>query len=335
MRRRTQPGELTLPEPGRELWLRTRDILKRGLETLGGTGLEYRIGGGTILAARWKHRISRDIDISVDTGAPLKTLTAAANAWFEREVRETGGEPNFDEQLNLYSISFGDSGEPQRVELWARSPLLAHGHAAETVEGRSEVVLSTAQILRGKLERAHKKLARDVYDIRCAEKRDPESLQAAVNTLPHSRLETLALDWYIGRGRIARYARERVNEIGQSDDPTHEDLAGEAGGTILRARYARFRMTVHNGQIVIETETRDGRRRRITTSAEAAGHDFEAHGINGHLGNKGPGADAIRQYATTLAKRGAQEMLVFEEENDEATLWRTATVSGSRQEFAP
>lgn len=323
-------GGLTLPEPSRELWLRTRDIVRRGLETLGGNGLEYRIGGGTILAARWKHRISHHIDISVDTGAPLKTLTAGANAWFEREVRETGGEPNFDEQLNLYSISFGGSGEPQRVELWARSPLLAHGHAAETVEGRSEIVLSTAQILRGKLERAHKKLARDVYDIRCAEKRDPDSLQAAVNTIPHTRLDTLALDWYIGRGRLARYARERVNEIERSDDPTHEDLAGEAGEAVLRARYARFSIVVRNGEIVIDTETNDGRRRRITTGAEATGHDFEAHGINGHLGNKGPGADAIRQYATTLARRGAQEVLVFEEENDEATHWRTEDASGPR-----
>ena len=323
-------GGLTLPEPGRELWLRTRDIVKRGLETLGGTGFEYRIGGGTILAARWKHRRSHDIDISVDTGTPLQKLSDAANAWFEREVRQTGGEPSFNAQLNLYTISFGDGGNPQRIELWARSPVLACGHATDTVQGRSEVLLSTAQILRGKLERAHKKLARDVYDIRCAEKCDPESLQTAVNTIPHNRLETLALDWYIGRGRIARYARERLHEIGQSDDPTHEGLAGEAGGAVLRARYARFQLTVHDGGIVIDTETNDGRRRRIATSAEAARYDFEAHGINGHLGSKGPGADAIREYATALARQGATDALVFEEQNDEATRWRTASASGSR-----
>ena len=57
---------MTLPEPARELWLRTRRIISESLEELTGEEQGYRIGGGTILAARWQHRRSEDIDLTVD-----------------------------------------------------------------------------------------------------------------------------------------------------------------------------------------------------------------------------------------------------------------------------
>ena len=56
--------ELTLPEPGRELFIRTQKLLVRG------AGLAERtqsprtmFAGGTVLAARWRHRSSKDNDI--------------------------------------------------------------------------------------------------------------------------------------------------------------------------------------------------------------------------------------------------------------------------------
>ncbi len=40
------PRGLTLPGPARELWLQTRDVIRRAMEELGG-GTEYKLGGGT------------------------------------------------------------------------------------------------------------------------------------------------------------------------------------------------------------------------------------------------------------------------------------------------
>lgn len=84
------------------------------------------------------------------------------------------------------------------MQRWSRKLTIRKGHRREGVDGHNEMVLSTAQILRGKLQRASHKLARDVYDIRKASEVDPKSLEIAVNTISHKQLESLALDWILG-----------------------------------------------------------------------------------------------------------------------------------------
>ena len=106
---------MTLPEPARELWLRTRRIIGESLEELTGEEQGYRIGGGTILAARWQHRRSEDIDLTVDADIQLGSLTDRSNSSFERRMEETGGKPVFDPELNMYQIVFGK----QHIDLWA------------------------------------------------------------------------------------------------------------------------------------------------------------------------------------------------------------------------
>ena len=49
--------------------------------------------------------------------------------------------------------------------MWAHEPEIGSGEEQRTVHGRVETVLSTAQILRGKLERADRRLPRDVFDM--------------------------------------------------------------------------------------------------------------------------------------------------------------------------
>ena len=63
---------LQLPEPAGALWTRVREPLKRALESLGAP-MELKLGGGTVLAARWKHRSSHDIDIVVPEKTNLWT----------------------------------------------------------------------------------------------------------------------------------------------------------------------------------------------------------------------------------------------------------------------
>ncbi len=58
---------LELPEPANKLWRKTRDTI--GDLGLGERAVKTRLGGGTILAARWKHRISTDWGIHV-SGVP-------------------------------------------------------------------------------------------------------------------------------------------------------------------------------------------------------------------------------------------------------------------------
>ena len=58
---------LVLPEPGRQLLHAGYPILTQWLpERPGEAG--FIIGGGTMLAARWHHRSSKDIDVKVNNG---------------------------------------------------------------------------------------------------------------------------------------------------------------------------------------------------------------------------------------------------------------------------
>ncbi len=319
-------GGLTLPEPARTLWRTTRDSVRQGLDAIGHR-IEYRLGGGTILAARWGHRISFDVDLQLDEGVDLERLEQAEHGWFRRQVRELGAIPEYSARLNLYDIRFGEGPDQQEVQLWSHRLAIARGHGVETVEGREETVLSNAQILRGKLQRAAHKLARDVYDIRTAGELDPQSLEIAVNTIPHQRLDTLALDWLVGYGRIGSSAHERLRGLPEGEEEKHYGLGKAGAGAILRATYERLRIGVEGDRIVVDAVTRGKDRRRMRMTAGEAEEKFEAWGINGHLRQKGPGAQAIREYATLLCQKRAGDVLVFQEEKDQATHWRTATRS--------
>ena len=65
MTTRPRTKDLTLPEPARTLLSRTRAILDRLRHAANAGRSGWIIGGGTILAARWRHRESRDIDLLV------------------------------------------------------------------------------------------------------------------------------------------------------------------------------------------------------------------------------------------------------------------------------
>ena len=61
LRQPPQVTTLNLPEPVRHAWRQHRKTLHRIAEY--GSGGRLLIGGGTILAARWGHRLSEDIDV--------------------------------------------------------------------------------------------------------------------------------------------------------------------------------------------------------------------------------------------------------------------------------
>ena len=66
--------ELQLPAAAAELWAMVRDVVDDAMTSLGDA--PYRIGGGTILAARWEHRESFDVDLTLSADTALGSLRA-------------------------------------------------------------------------------------------------------------------------------------------------------------------------------------------------------------------------------------------------------------------
>ena len=120
---------LMLPEPARTLWRTARDTVRQGLDAIGDR-IEYRLGGGTILAARWGHRISFDVDIDLDEGVDLARLEHAEHGWFQQQVRKPGAIPEHSPRLNLYDIRFGERPHEQAVQLWSHQLAIARGARA-------------------------------------------------------------------------------------------------------------------------------------------------------------------------------------------------------------
>ena len=111
---------LTVTTSARRLWELVHRPIGHALAELDGGPHEFRLGGGTVLAARWHHRDSFDIDLVVERSVPLSELAV--------------------------------------------------------VDGTPTLVLDTAQILHGKLERADKVVVRDAFDLIVAAELDPHAL---------------------------------------------------------------------------------------------------------------------------------------------------------------
>ena len=140
--------------------------------------------GGSILNAEWSHRESIDIDMllperrSVNDLGPERRLDLQA-AVGGKIIRQT-----------RYRIT---ARTPEGIlDITAMKPELEGCEREIEIEGAAETVLSTAQILRGKLERIKKALPRDAFDLITAAKAEPAALEIAVNALSSEQRVTAA-----------------------------------------------------------------------------------------------------------------------------------------------
>ena len=306
---------LTLPQPARRLWLKSRDIVASALEQIQGHEPEYVIGGGTILAARWRHRQSSDIDILVPANTPLHRGGDPDAGGFRERISGIGATAKYHRTLNKFKITFPDGGE---IDLWARAPLLGSTTKREIVEGREVAVLSTAQILRGKLERGDLNLVRDVYDVLEAGAHDPKALEAAANAIPRPLAEGLAWSWHHASPTLAVEAGTELAGARESEDE-FRSLGTRAAVALHAALYDTLAIQVSQDLITIGIRTTGGVPRTYTMSPDNADDEFEERGLNSHFANRRPGADVLREHAKNQARAGSETRTIYREERDSTT----------------
>ena len=98
--------ELTITGEVGERWTLTRHAIDRALHELD-PDVEYRLGGGTVLAAQWKHRKSYDIDLQVSP-VELQRLETSEFDWLKQAVKDWGATTKLYDRAALYEIAFGD-----------------------------------------------------------------------------------------------------------------------------------------------------------------------------------------------------------------------------------
>ena len=82
---------LALGEPAATLWRECRAALREAFDALPGGPREWRFGGGTILAARWGHRTSFDIDLTVAPEMDVDALLSPDESGRARAPRPCSG----------------------------------------------------------------------------------------------------------------------------------------------------------------------------------------------------------------------------------------------------
>jgi predicted nucleotidyltransferase component of viral defense system len=127
----------------------------------------WSFGGGTVLARRYRHRVSRDIDIFVPDPQYLGYFSPRLN---DRADALTSRYLETAISVKLYFAE----GE---IDFIASSPLTEEPTAVEVIERRSVNVESTAEILAKKIwHRGRDFTARDIFDFAHVVRREPRAI---------------------------------------------------------------------------------------------------------------------------------------------------------------
>ena len=197
---------LHLPEPAKTLLNELRVTLEEYLGPLCRKNEPWQLGGGTILAARWKHRDSSDADLTVPEGTGLRALYSDINPKFALAMINMGAIA-IDEGTRTIKVKL----QQGRIEITEKNPRPALGHQMYLIDGHPTMVRSNAQILTGKLSgRGMDVVSRDLFDYAVAGEKDPDALAAAINAIGTMTLPEIliAID-----DNAAAYRRRARNEI--------------------------------------------------------------------------------------------------------------------------
>ena len=171
-------------------------------EWLGADG--FVLGGGTVLAARWKHRVSTDIDLFTGIERYQQAIASQRDvvAASLRSLVGNAGEGAVEVERGWLRVLFAEA--PAALMTIPR-PTIQDPYA-ESVHGMEVRTESTAEILARKVQSRILDLgaftARDLYDILIARERDPEAIGRVLASITDqeraaiaSELRGLPRDW--------------------------------------------------------------------------------------------------------------------------------------------
>lgn len=279
------------PEPGRMLLQRTWSTLNEWLR--GPTGEPgFVIGGGTMLAARWGHRKSKDLDIRVvDSSASglivQMDFDPKLEERFDQAMHRSGAQHR--QRINKRQIVyvFGDSQDPEapKVDLLEGPSKLNVPEIWTASEGMSFWSASNAEILAGKWkDRRGDLVLRDIYDFAVAGLVDGHALQQALTTEgDHQQIDEMIAALAAGRETLSNEAESGVLGVPEALVDIQQDPAKWAARAIGRWALSAVEIKREEGKWKICTwckGTPEGcERARCDTLEEAGKRTAELTGL--------------------------------------------------------
>ena len=281
---------LTLPSPAQMLWRRAQQVVHEELQQFG----TPRLGGGTTLGARWKHRDSSDIDLTIEPEpgekpVPVSSAIMTPGSRFlsrledldigtvkceiltEAQFHVTFHDPDDDSEIR-FGLDIASVGATPRV-----------GHREALVEGLPAVVLSTTQILTGKLHRWGEATLRDAIDFDHAARRDRDSLTFAINTLSSIETEARKQKFRLAAAKFATTDDPVIRRMEREHRPDQSTLGQATADTIHGLRYAEVSITVHSGICHFKATTHNKHSIQLHCRRNQVDKTFATFGINEYL----------------------------------------------------
>ena len=134
--------ELSLPTPVSHLWAGTWPFIERLRKTLEPEQERWAMGGGSVLAARWRHRQSTDLDLTTTAMWPTQKLGTEGRNRLTDTMEPLGG------SLGLWNKDFVEIEFDQgRLQILRQAPAPTAGHQPGIVNGQAIEVLIAASSL--------------------------------------------------------------------------------------------------------------------------------------------------------------------------------------------
>ena len=292
---------LTLPEPAGSLFRRTREALEThvGRHTPNGEGI--RLTGGTVLAARWGHRRSDDIDITYDP----ETETAHFEATLRPALEAVGGRSLAWGEWSR--VEFGDN----HIDLLKAEPQPAIGQGRALIDGSPVTVLTSTQIINAKLHnRSLDPPVRDVYDIAVCGIEDPGGLERSANGVYAATMDATILVWKMHQAEHADRAREELHEVPERLEPVRRDPALYAIHAAEQALYRRVTITCDRGTVLVRTTSGWGKRETAFETEGEVADGLEASGMNLFLRAHGYSGTRTRERAVRAMTDGGRMVIL-------------------------
>ena len=207
-------ARLDLPTGPAELLDAVREPLGHHL------GGEHRmcLGGGTALAARWRHRQSTAVDLVVHP-ADYEALFGSDQRFRADLERQARNARNIVIEPEFARIVLADGGE---ISVSTSPSLTAYPVSGDTVRGTNVPLETTAETLAKKLRyrliQDAQIVPRDLYDIAFVRWNDHTALQTALWTLEVEHLHDIDTELgYLGPGWMKRHHQPLIAPISRHD----------------------------------------------------------------------------------------------------------------------
>ena len=326
---------LTLPAPTRTLWRRARQVIQDELQQF---GTPY-LGGATTLGARWGHRENADIELVIEPEpgrrpVPVSVAILTPGSRFLSRLEGLGVGTVKCEILGeaQFHVTFHDpdNDEKEHFGLWVASasatPRL--GQRTALVEGSPTVVLSTTQILTGKLHRLGEASLRDAIDFEEAARRSRETLDSltlAVNTL--SSIETAARKqkFRLATAAFARIDDPVIRRMERAHRPDQSTLGEATAQMIHGLRYAEVSIAARGGICHFEATTHNQHQIHVQCRENEIDTMFATCGIDEYLHATLQDPDKIRDQVRRACGRTGRNHPPILQKTHSAAVWTAAT----------